>query len=173
MLATQGDRSVTGFQKTLKAIGDYAALEKRAADGDKTVACELLLTGVAMGKVNFAAAKEQAAKLGKLDAEQQKKVDEALLNLEIGDVMAGVRTQEQATEAGKKFAKMMAEGRVPTGSAARNFYAVILTAMEAEKDVAGFEKALAAFKKLVENEPRSARVIEQLEGRLKKLKGDG
>jgi hypothetical protein len=173
VLATQGERTVAGFEKTLKAIGDYAILEKKAAAGDKTVACDLLLTGVAMGKINFAAAKEQAAKLGKLDAEQQKKVDETLLNLEVADVMSGVRTQEQATEAGKKFAQMMNEGRIPTGSAARNFYAVILTAMEAEKDVAGFEKVLGAYKKLIENEPRGARVIEQLEVRLKRLKGDG
>lgn len=173
VLANQKDRTVAGFQRALQGIAAYDALLQKVTAGDSSRAAELLQTGVEMGRVDFAAAKELAAKFGKLADDEQKKVDAALLNLEVADVMTRVRTQEQAAAAGRTFAKMMGEGRIPTGSAARNFYAVMLTTMEADKDAAGFEKVLAAYKKLIENEPRGPRVIEDLEARLKKLQSGG
>lgn len=173
VLATQGDRSVAGFRKTQAAIGAYDALSKKLAAGDKAVAADLLLAGIDLGKVKFEEAKATAGGLGKLNAETQKKVDVALLNLEVADAMSTVRSQEAAIEAGKKFATMLDAGRVPEGNAARNFFMMILQAKEAEKDAAGYEKALNSLKKAFGDDQRMKRAIEQADAKLKQLKGEG
>ena len=171
VVAKQGDRSVAGFQKTLASCQSFLALEKKAKDGDKSVAADLLMARIDMGQVNFDQAKEQMAALGKLDAGKQKQFEGLLLGLEVDSMMASVRAQPQAVEVGKKFAAMQAAGRIPTGKSARTFYSMIMTAMEADKDAKGFEKALDAFKKLTADEPNAKRIHDQFDQRLAKLKG--
>lgn len=173
VLAKQGERTVAGFQKTLKAISNFQALEKKAAAGDTSVAADVLLTGITLGKFKFADAKAKAESLGKLDADTQKKVDTALLGLEVADVMDGVRSQKDAAEAGKKFAAMFDAGRVPEGNAARTFFLAILQAKEADKDAAGYEKALNGLKKAIGDDQRMKRMLDQLDEKLKKMKAGG
>jgi len=170
VIAKQGDRSVEGFEKTLATITDFRALEKKAKAGDRAAGIDAVIAGMELGAYDADQAKEKLAKLGPIPKDKQAKIDGMLVNFEVDAMMAKVRTQQQAEEAGRKFAEMEKEGRVPTGRTAWNFYAVMLAAHEAAGDAEAYEKALGVFKSLVEGQPNAARMTKRFEDTLEKLK---
>lgn len=174
VLAKQGDRSVEGFQKTHKTLTDFLALEAKAAKGDKAAGVDALLAGLELGRYDADQAKEKIAGLGKIPADKQKLIDGMLVNLEVDAVMADVRSQEQAIEAGTKFLVMEKAGRVPTGRTAWAFYSVILEVHADNKDAKTYEATLGVLRKLLEGERNAARILKRYEDTLEKLKqGDG
>lgn len=173
VLAKQGERSVEGFEKTLKTIKDFFALENKAAGGDQAAGVDALIAGLELGRYDAEKATEMMGKLGKIPADKKKVIDGMLVNLEVDAVVATVRTKEQAAEAGKKLLAMEKEGRVPTGRSARTFYSLILEAHAAEKDAKAYEKTLDVLKELLKGERNAARMLKGYEDTLEKLKGDG
>ena len=130
--------------------------------------------GLELGRYGAEEAKDMMAKLGKIPADKQAKIDGMLVNIEVDGMMGSVRTQEQAVEAGKKFLVMEKEGRVPSGRTALAFYSVILEAHAAEKDAKSYEATLGVFKKLLEGERNADKILKRYEDTLAKLKkGDG
>ncbi|MDO8348701.1 MAG: hypothetical protein Q7T30_00575 [Planctomycetota bacterium] len=172
VLAKAGDRSVAGLQKTREACGAYLELEKKVKAGDKGAATDFLIARLEMGQLKFADTKQAVADLGPVNAAQQKKIEGLVFGLEIQDMLSGLKSQEEANAAGRKFAAMMDEGRAPTGMVARQFYSLIASAAEADKDAKTFEKALKGLKEAVGDAPGSAKVFERMQQTLDKLKGE-
>ncbi len=174
VLAKQGDRSVDGFAKTYKTLKDFLTLEQKASKGDKAAGVDALIAGLELGRYDADKAKELLGTLGKVPADKQKAIDGLLVNLEVDGVIAGVRSKDQAVEAGKGFLEMEKAGRVPTGRSARAFYSVILEVYEADKDAKAYEATLGVLKKLVEGERNADRILKRYQDTLEKLKkGDG
>jgi hypothetical protein len=171
LLARQGERSVAAFHRTLAACEACLALAKRAADGDATVAPDLLIARLRLGQLSLAAARDAAAELAAVDAQRQKTIDGLVFALEVEDLIQGLLSQRDAIGLGRKFAAWMNEGRVPTGAVAREFYALILGSAEADQDAATFAKALAGLRTAVGETPRALQVFERLQKTLDTLKG--
>jgi len=174
VLAKQGDRSVEGFEKTLKTLQDFLALEAKAAKGDKEAGVDALIAGLELGRYDAGQAKERLGRLGEIPADKRQRIDSLLVNLEVDAVMADVRSQEQAIEAGKKFLAMEKDGRVPTGRTALTFYSVILEVHADNKDAKAYEASLGVLRQLAEGERGAARLLKRYEQTLERLKqGDG
>ncbi len=169
-LAEQGDRSVDGFRATGQAL---VKLQQLGDKKDRTAAedVEYFLARVDLGQLDFAKAKEEAAGL-KAYGEMQKRIDAALLDLEIGDVMSGVRSQEQAIEAGKTFAGMIEAGRMPTkkGIPTAQFWMMTSEHAKDSEDAELFERCLNGVKDALDNDKRYQRVFDNLQKQLDELK---
>ena len=172
VLARQGERSVEGFTKTLKNLKAHADLKAKAAKGDRAATVDLLVSEIELGKLDFDAASKQAKGLGELTNEQKARIDGLLLGLEVSK-LASARTPDARAAASKQMLGMMKEGRIPTGNAARLFYSMVLTAAEAEKDAKAFEQAMEGIKQLVGDDARAKPMLDSMQKRLDKLKGDG
>jgi hypothetical protein len=173
VVAKQGERTVAGFQVRLAACKAYLELAAKHKAGDESVAADLLIARIELDQVDFAAAKQEAETLGRVDAAKQKKIDGLLLDLEVFSIVRSARAPAAAKESGAKFLEMMKAGRVPTGPIARNFYAWILPVAEAAGDAASYEQALTGFKQFVGDNRAMQEAVELFEQRLAKLKGAG
>lgn len=173
VLAKQGDRSVAGFEKTRANLAAFPDLEAKFQKGDKAAGIDALIVGMELGRYTADDAAAMLPKLGKIPAEKQKKIDGMLANAEFEKLSTGVRTKEQAAEAGRKLIEMEKAGKIPTGRLALSFYSMMLETHEADKDAKAYEKTLEALKKLVEGERNAAKVIERYEATLEKLKAGG
>jgi hypothetical protein len=170
VLAKQGDRSVEGFDKTRKTLQAFLPLEAKAAKGDKEAGVDALIAGIELGRYDADQAKERLGKLGTIPADKQKAIDGLLVNLEVDGMMAEVGSPLQAVEVGRKFLAMEQAGRVPTGRAARTFYALILEVHAADKDAPAYEAKLEIMTKLLEGDRNAARLLKRFADTLEKLK---
>lgn len=171
--AKQGERTVAGFQATLSALSAIADLQKKATAGDKVATVDLLLAEMTLGRLDSAAAKARAEKLGALDGERKQKLDSALIGLEVEDMMAGARTREAAAEMAEKCLAMLKDGRVPTGRVARTFYLQAMSAAEKAKDAKTYETALGAVEKMMAGQQGADAMLKRFRETLEKLKAEG
>lgn len=169
----QGPRSIEGFQQTAKDAKLYVELKKKMDEGkaDLATKVDFLVVSAKLGNVSLADAQKQAKDLAGLSPDQQKKVDEALANLEIADILKTVRSKDAQAEAGRKFFEMKKEGRVATfDGTIWGYWVCILTHAEAQKDAATYEEGLNALKAKFKDSAAYKKALEQFEKTLQSLK---
>lgn len=172
VLAEPADRSVAGFEATADALQTVQRLQgKPEAERTAEDEVELFLARVALGKVELAEALEIQKTLQATGAEAER-VEQALIELEIRDQLADLRSQEQANEAFAHLASMAAAGRVPKGSGlpVARFWSAVSEHAIASGDAALFERCLAGMKEALGDDERYAQVYEAMEAKLAELK---
>jgi hypothetical protein len=169
VIHTQGDRSVAGFQRSFTALDVLAKIDEKAAADDPAAATKLFLAKLALDKFEFEAAVAERAKLTAVTDEEALEIEEMLTNLEVQHVMKEAGRDRAA--AGKRFAAMYADGKVPTGFAARAFFSAIMAHAEAEGDADLFEQAMDAMKEALDHDPRYKRYYDEWAKTLEKLRG--
>ena len=116
VLASPTGRSVTGFNSTLTSLEAYLDLKARADGGDKSVANDLFIAELNLGKLDLDDAKVRHGELKGLSTEQVKLIDAAFVNQEVEDIVNRVNKRQIAVEeATNRFAEMAKADRVPTG----------------------------------------------------------
>ncbi len=159
----EGPRTVEAFRATAQSAREFTDLRKKAEAGDPQAKIEYTIKRAEMGQLERDELERQMKALGKLTPEQESKLKGALANLMVDEIMK--------TAAGEKFAKMHAEGLVPTDEQMRtNFYIAIMNYAEFKKDSGLFETALAGVREIHGDNPQAQRFFQQAEGRLEKLK---
>ena len=172
VLAAPTGRSVTAFNSTLTSLEAYLDLKARADGGDKSVANDLFIAELQLGKLDFDDAKIRHGELRGLGTEQVKLIDAAFVNLEVDDIVNRVNTRQIVVEeATKQFAEMAKADRVPTSSFAPSFWSIVLQHAASTEDVKLFERGFSAMKELLGDSSQNAEMLETLEKQLKELKG--
>ncbi|HYE99522.1 MAG TPA: hypothetical protein VEJ18_11455 [Planctomycetota bacterium] len=168
-----GPRTADGFAKTGEAARTFVALREKAAKGDPTAKADLLVQQVKMGHVTADAAEKQAAELT-LTPEQKTALEGAVADARVMEIARGVRSNEQAKEAGKKFLAMHKAGKAGPSSeeAAQPYWIMLMMAAEETKDVEAFETGLKTLKAKFGDNPRAQAFFKKQEETLKELKGE-
>ncbi|MHC5021952.1 MAG: 5-formyltetrahydrofolate cyclo-ligase family protein [Planctomycetota bacterium] len=186
VLAKQNGRSVDAFKKSGNAVKAWVDLKAKFDGGDTSVATDLFLAELDLGKHEYEAAKTKAATLT-LSEEQQKKVDAALFNLEVDferQKLPRLRrgaTAEQVAAAKEKVMELAAKfegyfnaGKFPTDDLTAYYFCqpIMQKAMQT-KDAALFEKVLVRLKQQAGKNPMFARAWPQWDQQLQSLKAAG
>lgn len=162
VLGSPPGRSVADF----RTMNEYFELKPKAEKGDANTKVEFFIRAIAMGDYkSLDDAKKHLATLKKVSKEQQARIDEGFLVLEIQDVLKPVsenrdrsKMQELQAAAGKTLLEMHKKGRVPKSDGLIGaFYSAILAHAEAVKDISAFEEAL---KILEEKFPQATQFFE-------------
>ncbi len=170
VLASPAGQSVDGFNKTLNAVEAYLELKAKAHSGDKSVANDLFVAEMQLGKLGFAEATTRYAALKGLSAEQRERIDAELIDLEVADIVGKVNSGKLTPdEATPTLAQMAKADRIPTGMYAQLFWSVVLQHAEQNKDVKLFERGITAFKDLLAGQGQDE-LLADMEKRLKALK---
>ena len=111
------------FESTVAAIQKYREHKKRAAAGDGSAKIEVVLSEIALGKIrNHEIARSALDDCGTPTAEQGARIRTAITNLEVQYIQ---RRKRKASRAGRHFAAMLDEGRIPTGKHASYFWKTV------------------------------------------------
>lgn len=164
-----GDRTVPEFEKTAARAVFYLDVKKKSEAGDKSAGIDFAIARLELGTLTADEAKKTIAGLGTPSADQQAHLDAVLLNQEVMAISKEAGKDRAA--AGKKFAEMKKAGKVPTGSTEYlTFWDAIIQNAEAQKDIPGFEEALARLKEKIGSNPSKQKYFQNKEEALKKLK---
>lgn len=171
ILEHEGPRSAEAFGKSGAKAKDWLALKDKADKGDKPASIDFAILQLGMGKVKAAEAQKTIAAAGSPSKEQQAKLDAELVNAEVREAVTALRSDEQASELGKKFYARYKEGKAaPTAdNAFQSYYILIMNAADEAKDAATFEATLKSLKEKYGAMPGAAAFFEEREGRLKQL----
>lgn len=167
----EGPRNVEGFSKTSEKVQSFLDLKKKAESGDKDAKVDLLIVQIELGHFKADEARNRAKELKDVPPEKQKRIDSALANMEVMEIVQTV-TRDRATRiaAGRKCLEMKKAGRVPSGDQETQiFWILIMDVAEEDKDAALFEEGLNALKTKF-GDKVNKRWLEQNEARLNKLK---
>lgn len=150
VLAVQGDRSVAGFEKTLKTkVQQFVDLRAKAKAGDPAAQIEFTLLEGDLARITLEEVNKRLQ--GKQLTDAQKAM---LVDIELGEMMGELNNATSEAEARvtmKKVADAYAAGRSPTGSEKRlQFFGVVLTYAMAEENADLAQKALDAVKPIYE-----------------------
>jgi hypothetical protein len=168
----QGQRTVSAFVETGKKAKAFQDLKTKADKGDKAAKFDYLVAQIEMGHLDLAAANKRIEEIAKdITADQKKKLDGLVVNLEVSDIGSKVKDETGKTEAAKKFLAMKKAGRVPTGEMeVQMFWIWIMDQAAADRDAATFEEGLNALKARFADNPNAKKFFEQREAQLQKLK---
>ena len=115
--------------------------------------------------------KAESAKLTEVSPEDQLKIDDAILGLEIMAHAPKSRDKEAKAASGKIYAEMYQNGRMPTsGQALGLFFECIMFYGDQESDPVLFEVGLKKLKAKFGDNPRNAGFFATQEKRLGELK---
>lgn len=160
------------FRAALATARGNGELKAKGAAGDAAAKKAFFLLQLGFKTVS----REDAAKAlttMDLSAEEKQKIEAFLVSSEVSEILSGVKRNDPAViqEVGKRFAEMLAAGRVPGElQLVGSFFFCIAEYAKAQKDVPLYEKALEALKAKVGSEPRAKRMIDNLTQGLEKLK---
>lgn len=180
LLAGRVSRDVKSFEFSLNKAREVKQelddLAKRSEAGDKEADKLRFFKKVEL--LHFSAAKARQAMEGLgLSADEKKKAEAELVDLDIREVMLTLTLDEKTRiAAGSKFAEMKEDGRIPSAPQKtewRYFYHFIMIYAESEKNVKLFEDALETWKKQYGSNPRQQNSIKALEAKLAELKSEG
>ena len=171
-----GAHDVANFERTVKSGLEYAALRKKA-DKTRDETVEVLVRDMDLGNLKLVRARELAAKSGEIPEAQRKRVDDAMLRLEIWTAASGAgESLDRAIAAGKLFAGMWAAGREPsTEEHVEPFFRLMLDHAEAIRDAKLFRRALDGLRDRFSEKPGWGPFAKWQEKRLAALEaaGDG
>jgi hypothetical protein len=134
---------------------------------------ELFLLDAKLLMMDYDAAKERVADLGKLEGDAAKRVAEVMVNFEAEDHMnPRPRGMEAVKEVGEAFYKMAKAGRIPTKSGlAGGFWSYMFAWADAEKNVEAMKYVVGEYGKLAETDERAKRMLGRMKERLKAAEG--
>lgn len=169
ILAKQGERTVAGFERTLKNLQALDALAAKAAAGDVDAQADLLIAKCELGAFATKADADKAiAAAGKLDEKKARVLQGHLTQLEINELVAASRKPGSNVDLGATFAGWLAQGKVPAGDT-MSFYSAILTHAEKQRDAALFKKALEGYMSGRGSDPRFKVVADMNRSRLGRI----
>jgi len=172
VLGSPPGRSVADF-RTMK---EYFELKPKADKGDAVAKIEFFIRAMPMGDYKtLDDAKKYLATLKKVTKEQQARIDEQFLGLEVQEILKPVRenrdrskNRELEAAAGKTLLAMHKKGRIPKSEGLfGEIYSYILTHAEVAKDIPAFEEAL---KLLEERFPEATQWLDAKRKILEKMK---
>lgn len=164
-----GKRTVEDFQASLERVSKFKEVLAKAAAGDAAAKREVFVQNLEWGSIPFAEAKQQAATMKDLTAEQTARIETALVTLELADARGKMRSDPAGAVAA--MLAMHDGKRVPTDKMpAQNFYATLASAAEQAKDIKAFELAYGEFRRLLGDATNAERILAQFERRLAALK---
>lgn len=142
-----GDRTISRLRRL---IGDaqknrerLAKLGRAASTGDGEAARRLLQLELALGRLDPIAAYGRLAAMEDLDPARRRKLHAAIVSQEVGAIqVTATYDQETQVAAGKRFAKMLREGRVPQPEDAFFFWYFGAVYAESANDRGVLEQAL-------------------------------
>lgn len=169
VIAKQGKRSVEAFEESRAKVHEYEALKKKADSGDAKARTQLFMSRLEMGTMKASEVQRGMDEL-KLDPAQRKKAEQAIVNLEVGEVFASVRSRDDLARVTDKLIAMKNAGKLPTGDMAMQFWNVLLGHADQQRDAEAFAEALDALKKIVGDNPRAAQSLKKAEDRLQELR---
>ena len=157
----KGERSVAALEQTAQKAKDFLALRAKADAGDRDsrIAVEFLRLDMDADSAKLDDAKKRIADLGELTAEQKKRADALLADVEAFEIVSTISAGRPA--AAKKAYDMRKAGRAPSSAVSVSFWYLVLEGAEAAADAALYEDGLAVLK---------ARTFERQDATLKKLK---
>jgi hypothetical protein len=159
----ESERSVEAFQKTADKAKSFVDLRTKSEAGDKVAMIDYTLLKAEMGQMTAEELKKALPGLGKLSAEQQKKLDGVLANAMVDEI--------QKTAAGEKYAAMLAKGMIPIDEQRRGaFYLGLLEYADYKGDAGLFEQALDGAKEIYGSNPQAGGFFRAKEARLAELK---
>ncbi len=169
-LTVQGDRSVAGFESSLKSVSRMEELRARIAGGEQGLEADLFLAELALGKIGYEEAKEKAKSFGKLSGAQKKELAQLMLDAEVKHLIGGVgRDEEKMMKAGKRLEEILAAGKRPSSAVESSLWGFMLRYADKAGKVELYAKAVAFAKKRYADEPRAKAYLERLDARLKEL----
>jgi hypothetical protein len=170
-LTEPGGRDVASFASTAKALSELSELKARIEKGEKGLDGKLLATELALGSVDYPAAKERLAKIKKLDDATKAKIVKLMVDAEVTHLFASAgRDPEKVAAAQERLVAMLKEGKIPTGRSTSQFWNAVMQWAETHKDVAIFERAVNAAKAQYADEPRAKAFLENLDKKLAEMK---
>lgn len=170
-LTQPSGRDVASFASTATALSELADLKKRIEKGEKGLEGKLLAAELALGSVDYPAAKERLAKIKKLDDATKAKIAKLMIDAEVGHLFSNAgRDPEKLAAIQERLVAMAKEGKVPTGRTARQFWSSLMQWAEKNQDVAVYEKAVNWFKSQFGDDSRYADYFATLDQKLAEMK---
>ena len=158
------ERTVASFESTLVAIGEYAALEKRLARGEKGLEFEEFTLKHQLSKLRGQKLVRAGRALKGLDAAQQLVVDRLCLGVEVDDlILASLGSPEDVRKAGKRMREILESGDYPDLVRSANAWSVLSRYGEQIKDAKLLFRCAKGLKKNFPDDERMVRWGESLE----------
>ena len=168
VLARPRERTVESFERTLVAIGEYAALEARVAAGETGLAYDRFILEYELMKLRGSAVTRTGKALRGLDEAQQAKVDAIVLGVEVSDlILKSLGGPAEVNAAGKRMLEILDGGRCPDMVKDANAWSVLARYGESTKNRA---LLLRCSKGLAENFPDDERMQNWARSLAKKAK---
>ena len=166
----------TTMRTASETQGKLEALAKKAKGGDQAAKIELFMTRMELSHFTIETAKAAYKKLGKIDDQATaKKLQTQLTGMEINEIMSSLRSAADWPGAAKKFVAIWKDGRAPEGSAALDFWALIISGSIRGKDKKTASEAIAVFEKRFSDDPnpRIRAYIKRQKAAIEKLSDGG
>lgn len=170
LLDDQG--SVEGLYKTRDKLLNWQAMRAKVENGDEALAKDLFITELTLGMLGFEKARERAQELQGLSDAEKRQFESTFVNMEfLGVLAAADESTESQIAAGEAMFRMFEGGRIPNNRQIISYWQFIFDYLEAKKDADNFEKVMVRAKQIMEGDRRAARYVQQIEARLKALRG--
>lgn len=170
MIVRQVGRTVADFERTGKQVLTLFSLDKRAKEGDAAAAVDALLARMDLGIVKSEDAQARFKTL-KPNAEQKKRHQALLYDLEIREAAAAAKNEKAARELGKRFWADYKAKKRPTGDTPfAIFWSHVFAYARSEKEVEPYEAGLAAYEERHGKDPAQRGTIDKIRGELQALK---
>lgn len=167
--------SVAQFEKYRQRAQQMLLLRTGAAKGEPRAAAQWLIAQLEERQVDLVAGQKRRALLTEEIDTERARLDELLLNLQIGaEILAVHGSPEQRRVLGARYLDMLGKGMRPSPEVTRGFWFVILEHCEAAADVRGFTIGLEGLRREVERSAAGAewgeKLVRSFEQKLEKLK---
>jgi hypothetical protein len=141
-------RTPEAFSKTGEKAKSFVSLKEKAEKGDAGTKIDFVLVQLSLGHLSAEEAEKRIKAAGTPTPEQQAKFDGEKVNADVLGTVKGIRSEEQAKAAGKKFYEAQKAGKAgPTAEPAMQpYYILMMDAADGAKDVETFEAALKTLK---------------------------
>lgn len=174
----QSSRSVEGFQESLDKSSEVLALQMKADAGDANAKVEVFLMQLDMmsfedAKAKLSEVKALPAFAQQVDSDRMAEIEQTLVNLEVNDIISGVRSEEDQEAAAEKLIALKSAGRTPTGQTAMMFWNTLLNHAATKRDVKMIrEFADGWIATLDPDDSRESRMIEGISAAVERVIGE-
>ena len=168
LMKYSGPRTSSGFADSLTKIEDFLALGKKAEAGDEKAATEYFIAQLELEWLSLEDARKKVETLTKVSSKQKKQIAQLLVDTEVRELAKKAGDDlDGRIEAGKHFAEMFKEKRVPGSQAQLTAYWTIMADYaESARDKKLFKKIVKEFEDTVKSGSYSRKTLKSLEQRL-------
>lgn len=167
--------SVAQFEQYRQRAQQMLLLRTGAARGEPRAAARWLIAQLEERQVDLVVGRKRRALLTEETDAERARLDELLLNLQIGaEILAVHDSPEQRRGLGARYLDLLDKGMRPSPEVTRGFWFVILEHCEADGDVRGFSIGLEGLCREVERSAAGAQwgvdLVRGYEQKLERLK---